>query len=318
MNDGETCESSEGGAYLRPYGAVPFTPISAKTRTFSRPIGPVAYDCVKVIVVRDGSAILFSEFGQQSVNFGDAVLLCTNTLCGSEPEGYITTTTVYMDADYLIDQVFWQHVGSLCDRLDARSFAEMMYLEPAQVLRLGEERAEMLEPWLDELVRLSLNEDYTVRFNRVQSLWFALADVMAPFVKVSSVRLSHSQRSRVRPTSPRHRQFCPLREEVRKIAEVLRATPETRWTLGALSYRVHMSPSQLVRVFTKAYGKTPLAFLTMVRAEELARLLRETDLPIETAMRRVGWHSRGHAAQLFRQYVGITPVEYRRLTADKA
>lgn len=36
-----------------------------------------------------------------------------------------------------------------------------------------------------------------------------------------------------------------------------------------------MSPSQLVRVFTKAYGKTPLAFLTMVRAEELARLLRE-------------------------------------------
>lgn len=214
---------------------------------------------MKVIVVRDGSAILFSEFGQQSVNFGDAVLLCTNTLCGSEPEGYITTTTVYMDTDYLIDQVFWQHVGSLCDRLD-------------------------------ELVRLSLNEDYTVRFNRVQSLWFALADVMAPFVKVSSVRLSHSQRSRVRPTSPRHRQFCPLREEVRKIAEVLRATPETRWTLGALSYRVHMSPSQLVRVFTKAYGKTPLAFLTMVRAEELARLLRETDLPIETAMRRVGDH----------------------------
>lgn len=245
---------------------------------------------MKVIVVRDGSAILFSEFGQQSVNFGDVVLLCTNTLCGSEPEGYITTTTVYMHTDYLIDQVSWQHVGSLCDRLDARSFAEMMYLEPAQVLRLGEERAEMLEPWLDELVRLSLNEDYTVRFNRVQSLWFALADVMAPFVKVSSVRLSHSQRSRVRPTSPRHRQFCPLREAVRKIAEVLRATPETRWTLGALSYRVHMSPSQLVRVFTKAYGKTPLAFLTMVRAEELARLLRETDLPIETAMRRVGDH----------------------------
>ncbi|TRF64652.1 AraC family transcriptional regulator, partial [Salmonella enterica subsp. enterica serovar London] len=27
-----------------------------------RPLGPVAYDCVKVIVVRDGSAFLFSEF----------------------------------------------------------------------------------------------------------------------------------------------------------------------------------------------------------------------------------------------------------------
>ena len=39
-----------------------------------------------------------------------------------------------------------------------------------------------------------------------------------------------------------------------------------------------MSVSQIVRVFTEAYGKTPLAFLTMIRAEELAKLLRDTDL----------------------------------------
>ena len=85
-----------------------------------------------------------------------------------------------------------------------------------------------------------------------------------------------------------------------------------------LADRIHMSVSQLVRVFTEAYGKTPLAFLTMIRAEELAKLLRDTDVPIEAAMRQVGWHSRGHAAQLFRQYVGITPVEYRRLSVQAA
>lgn len=291
-------------------------PIQAKTQTFHHPVGPVAYDCVKVILVRDGSAFLFSEFGKQTINVGDAVLLCANTLCGSEPEGQITVTTVYMDTDYLIDQVFWQHVGLLCDRLDARNLAEMMYLEPAQILRLGEERAGMLMPWLDELVRLSLDDHYGRRFNRIQALWFALADVIAPFVKVSSVRLSPSQRSRTRPTTPRHRQFCPLREEARKIAELLRASPDVHWTLVALAELIHMSTSQLVRVFTEAYGKTPLAFLSMIRAEELARLLRDTDLPIEAAMRQVGWHSRGHAAQLFRQYVGITPVEYRRLSTQ--
>lgn len=42
--------------------------------------GPVAYDCVKVIVVRDGSAILFSEFGQQPVKPGDVILLGANVL----------------------------------------------------------------------------------------------------------------------------------------------------------------------------------------------------------------------------------------------
>jgi AraC family transcriptional regulator len=44
-----------------------FHPVLARTRTIHRPVGPVAYDCVKVIIVRDGSAILFSEFGQKPV-----------------------------------------------------------------------------------------------------------------------------------------------------------------------------------------------------------------------------------------------------------
>jgi hypothetical protein len=34
------------------------------------PFVPVAYNCVKVIVVRDGSAVLFSEFGRQRVATG--------------------------------------------------------------------------------------------------------------------------------------------------------------------------------------------------------------------------------------------------------
>lgn len=52
-----------------------FAPIFARTRTFHHPTAPVAYDCVKVIIVRDGSVILYSEFGQRPVNVGDAVLL---------------------------------------------------------------------------------------------------------------------------------------------------------------------------------------------------------------------------------------------------
>ena len=104
-----------------------------------RPVGPVTYDCVKVIVVRDGSALLFSEFGQRIVTVGDVVVLGANVLCGSEPEGHITTTTIYLDTDYVIDQVFWQHAWLLRDRLDAPRFTEALYSEPAQVLRLGEE-----------------------------------------------------------------------------------------------------------------------------------------------------------------------------------
>ncbi len=82
------------------------TPIEAFTRTYHRPTGPVAYDCVKLIVVRDGSPFLYSAFGQKPVKVGDAILFCANTPCGCEPEGHFTVTTIYMGTDYVIDQVF--------------------------------------------------------------------------------------------------------------------------------------------------------------------------------------------------------------------
>lgn len=284
-----------------------YAPILARSRTINRPVAPLAYDCVNLIFVRSGSAIVFSEFGERPANVGDVVLLGANVLCGSEPEGHVTVTTIHLDIDYVIDQVFWQHAGLLQDRLDAQGFAKMVYSEPAQILRLGEDRAGLLVPWLDELVALSLDGGFVRNFYRMQALWLNIAHVIAPFVKVSPARISASQRARIRPTLPRHRQFAPLRAEARRAAELLHQAPAVHWPLDGLAARVHLSSSQLSRVFTNAYGKTPLAYLTMLRAERLARSLRETDVPIETAMRQVGWRSRGHAAQQFRRHVGLTP-----------
>ncbi|WOF21931.1 helix-turn-helix transcriptional regulator [Microbacterium betulae] len=289
-------------------------PILARTGTAHSPIGPVAFDCVRVIVVRSGSAILFSEFGQKPVNVGDAVIVGANVLHGAEPEGHVTATTVYLDTDYVIDQVFWQHAALLQDRLEAQELAETVYSEPAQILRLGEERAGMLMPWLDELVERSVDGGFARNFYRMQAVWFSIAHTISPFMRVSPVRISASQRAHIRPSLPRQRKFAPLRAEARRAAELLRQAPEARWTLDALASHVHLSPSQLSRVFAEAYGKTPLAYLTMLRAEHLAKCLRDTDLPIETAMRQVGWRSRGHAAQQFRKYVGMTPRRYRQLT----
>lgn len=280
-----------------------------------RTVGPVAYDCVKVIVVRDGSAILFSEFGQKPVKPGDVIVLGANVLCGSEPEDHITVTTVYLDTDYVLDQVRWQYAGFVSDRLDAQGFADTIYSEPAQILRLYEDRAGMLMPWLDELVSLSVDGDFVRHYLRIQALWFQIAYVIAPHIKVSPVRISPSQRAHIRPTLPRDRRFAPLRVEARRAAGLLRENPARRWTLEDLAAEVHLSPSRLSSVFVEAYGKTPLAFLTMLRAEHLAKYLRETELTVTAAMQRVGWHSRSHATRLFRQYVGVTPGHYRQMHA---
>lgn len=276
----------------------------------------MAYDCVKVVVVRDGSAFLFSEFGRLPVKTGDVIILGANVLAGSEPEGHITVTTIYLDTDYVLDQVRWQYAGFLDDRLDAQEFAETIYTEPAQILRLGEARAGMLMPWLDELVALSVEGDFVRHYYRMQALWFQIMYVIAPFVRVSPVRVSSSQRAHIRPTLPRDRRFAPLRVEVRRAAALLREYPAQRWTLEDLAAEVHLSPSRLSSVFVEAYGKTPLAFLTMIRADYLAKLLRETDLTVTAAMQRVGWRSRSHGTRLFREYVGVTPGHYRTMGAQ--
>lgn len=267
---------------------------------------------------RSGSAIVLSEFGERPIKIGDVVLLSSNVLFGIEPEGHLTLTTVYADADYVIDQVFWRFAGLLADRLDALGFAEAMYTEPAQILRLGEDRAGQLMPWLDELVALSLDGGFIRHFFRMQALWFSIAHVIGPFIKVSPIRLSPTQRATACPTQPRHRRFAPLRQEARRGAELLRADPVRRWSVTDLANELHVSKSQVGRIFVDAFGKSPIAYLTMLRTERMAGLLRTTDAPIAVIANEVGWRDPDFAARQFRRSVGMTPRRYRAMSQRRA
>lgn len=255
--------------------------------------------------------MLFSEFGIRHINVGDVVVLAANTLCGAEPEGWVTTTTLYLDRDYLVDQVFWQYAAQFIDRLDAHRFLEAYYAEPAQVVRIGEDRVGILMPWLDELASLSIDGIQPELFYRAQSLLFAILDVMTPFLAVTDHPSGGTRRAAARGTPPRHRRLFPLRVEARYVAKLLRGELAHRWSLSELADAVHLSPSQLGRVFVDAYGKSPIAFLTMLRAERMADLLRATDTPIGIIAYEVGWSDADFAARQFRRSIGVTPSQYR-------
>ena len=299
-------------------GSLWFEPVVALTRVIRAAVAPLAFNCVTVTVVRAGSAILLSEFGQKPINVGDVTLLGANTLCGGEPEGQVTVTTICADTDYVIDQVFWQHVGLLQDRLDAQDLAATIYTEPAQILRLGEDRVSALEPWLDELVALSTEHRPVENFHRMQALWFSITHVIAPFIRTSEMRLSSTQRATTWPAVPRVRRFSPLRREARRGAELLYADPARRWSVGDLAAELHLSKSQVSRLFVDAYGKSPIAYLTMLRTERMARLLRTSDDPISVIAREVGWGDPDFAARQFRRSIGVTPRKYRSMIYDRA
>lgn len=273
------------------------------------------FTCVKIIIIRKGSVRLFGEFTQRGATAGDVVLLGPNVLFGMVPAEPLAYTVVMLDVDYLIDQVFWRFSARLSDRLDAASFAGRLYPQPAQVFHLGDTTFERLLTLLDELVELSQSGRFVTRFYRFQALWFDIADLLSPHVVTARPETFSGVQKHVRTAVPATRRFAPLRADVQAAAYLLRSEPARAWTLQELAAAVHLSKSQLQAVFAKEMGKTPLEYLRMVRVERMARYLRESDLPVETLARLVGWCSRAHAASMFRQLLGMSPSEYRRLRA---
>lgn len=101
-------------------------------------------------------------------------------------------------------------------------------------------------------------------------------------------------------------------------AELLRADLVRRWSVTDLANEVHLSKSQVGRVFAEAFGKSPIAYLTMMRTERMASLLRTTDASIATIAHEVGWGDPDFAARQFRRSVGVTPSKYRTISRGRA
>lgn len=303
---------------LRPvspqHGVVPFGCVHARSVRHRGVMAVTVYDCVRFVVVRDGSIILTSDAAPCSATAGDVVMVAPNTRFGYEPEGIVTVTTVAVDTDYLVEQFFWQHVDVLPDRLTAYDHAARLYPEPVQVLRAGEAALALLGPLLDDLETLTNNASGTERFLRVQALLFTTLDLLAPHITTTPappVEAEHGGRCRDRAVS-RWALLRPARAEAREAAEAMRADLARRWRVDDLAAQMCLSSSQFERVFKAHYGLSPLAYLTMLRVREMARLLRTTDLLVAQICPRVGWKSPHHPAGHFRRYYGVTPTEYRR------
>lgn len=286
--------------------------VCAHGRTLARCIGPRAYSCLRIVVVRDGSAFLHIRADAYPVNVGDIAVLGVDAAVGVEPEGRVTLTTLFLDIEYVTDLVFWHHPASPADRLEARRIADRFSTVPVRVVRIGEESTELLAPMLDGFTALS-SEAYTEsEFARMQSLWFSILDVLDPHLRPALIGDLPPRKRVSRGT------FAPIREEARRVRALLDGEPARAWSLRELAGIVHLSPRQLTEVFTRAYGRTPLGYLTVRRVEEMARLLRETDQPVADVAHSVGWRSRNRATVAFRQVTGVTPSQYRASLRERA
>ncbi|MFD0696557.1 helix-turn-helix domain-containing protein [Paenibacillus sp. GCM10027628] len=100
------------------------------------------------------------------------------------------------------------------------------------------------------------------------------------------------------------------------IQEVLREIHRrynTSITINEIASRHFLSESLLRRKFSETLGISPKQYIINLRLEEAKRLLQQTDRAIEYISSEVGFTSSSRFYDLFVKWVGMTPMEWRKL-----
>ncbi|ANE45087.1 hypothetical protein SY83_00485 [Paenibacillus swuensis] len=80
--------------------------------------------------------------------------------------------------------------------------------------------------------------------------------------------------------------------------------------LAALS---HMAPSSFSTMLKMVTGTSYIEYVTILRLNSAADLLRTTDLNVTEISLRTGYNHLGHFTKMFKRHTGLTPGEYRKL-----
>jgi len=88
------------------------------------------------------------------------------------------------------------------------------------------------------------------------------------------------------------------------------------WKLSDLTAIAHMSRSNLMRVFRKATGQTPIEYLLRLRIQKAMELLRNSSLSITEIALEVGFNDSNYFTRQFRRVLGETPRSFRRASVS--
>lgn len=105
--------------------------------------------------------------------------------------------------------------------------------------------------------------------------------------------------------------------DVYRIREALNAAVYEKLTLDGLSAELHISKSNIIRVFKKQYGITPYEYLLGLKIDTAKLLLRNTRMTVGEIAERVQISDQHYFSTLFLDRVGLRPKDYRKAKQGK-
>ncbi|KUO70254.1 MAG: histidine kinase [Desulfosporosinus sp. BRH_c37] len=82
-------------------------------------------------------------------------------------------------------------------------------------------------------------------------------------------------------------------------------------TLKATADHLFISPSHLSRLFRLELDCTFNDYLTRVRVEKAVELMKKPEFSVEQVSKAIGFKSQSYFAEIFRKYIGVTPLIYK-------
>jgi Predicted sensor domain len=82
-------------------------------------------------------------------------------------------------------------------------------------------------------------------------------------------------------------------------------------TIKATADHLFISPSHLSRLFRLELDCTFNDYLTRVRVEKAVELLKKPEFSVDQVSKAVGFKSQSYFAEIFRKYIGVTPLIYK-------
>lgn len=87
-------------------------------------------------------------------------------------------------------------------------------------------------------------------------------------------------------------------------------------SLGTICEATSLSKATLIRAFTKAKGITPYRYLENIRLGEAKKRLEQGASPADAAF-STGFSDQAHFTNFFRNYIGLTPKQYKDIFKSK-
>jgi AraC family transcriptional regulator len=97
-----------------------------------------------------------------------------------------------------------------------------------------------------------------------------------------------------------------------RVLEKMEAEAASDLDLSTLAAEIGYSKSHFLRMFRAGMRCSPHQWLMQLRVERVKKMLRESSDSLIDIAAASGFSSHSHLSRTFRQFVGVTPNQYRR------